>query len=180
MKTFIALLRGINVSGQKKIKMAEFRIHLEEAGLTNVKTYIQSGNIVFDSAFVTEEENAQIIEQCIERVYQFKVPVVVFSNGYLTNILKHNPYVKDDSKGPSKIFFCFLYTKPSSENITKLLSYSYEGEELSLTDKMAYLYFSNGAGKAKMHNNFIENKLKVVASSRNLNTVIKLIEMSNS
>lgn len=180
MNTYIALLRGINVSGQKKIKMAEFRIHLEEAGLTNVKTYIQSGNIVFDSTFFTEDENAQIIEQCIQRVYNFKVPVVVFSNSYLTNILKNNPFVNDDSKERSKIFFCFLYTKPSSENITKLLSYSYEGEDLSLADKMAYLYFSNGAGKAKMHNNFIENKLKVVASSRNLNTVIKLIEMSNS
>jgi len=178
MSKCIALLRGINVSGQKKIKMAEFKVHLENAGLQDVQTYIQSGNIVFSSTEKNVNKLAKKIEETIQKKYDFNVPTLVLKREYLIWVLENNPYQNDSGKEIKKMGFAFLYAIPLQENIDKLMSYNYPNEELILNGDMAYIYAGNGAGKAKIHNNFIENKLKVTASSRNYNTVVKLIEMS--
>ena len=178
MSKFIALLRGINVSGQKKIKMAEFKVHLENAGLQDVQTYIQSGNIVFSSTEKDADKLARKIEQTIQNIYDFHVPTLVLKRDYLTWVLENNPFQNDPDIEIKKIGFAFLYAIPVQENIDKLMSYNYPDEKVVLKKGITYLYYGNGAGKAKTHNNFIENKLKVTASSRNYNTVFKLIEMS--
>jgi len=180
MQTYIALLRGINVSGQKKIKMADFRLLLEKSGFLQVQTYIQSGNIVFKSTDTDLHHLAQLMEKCIETEYHFHVPVLVLTPTQMINIKEACPFLMDETKENSKMGFAFLYEEPTIENTSKLLSYSYPGEELVLKPHVAYLYYQMGGGKAKMHTNFLENKLKVTASSRNLNTVNKLIEMSKS
>lgn len=178
MSKFIALLRGINVSGQKKIKMAEFKVHLENAGLTNVQTYIQSGNVVFSSSEKDTDTLAKKIEQAIQENYDFHVPTLVLKREYFIWVLENNPFQNDQDKEIKKIGFAFLYAVPEKDSIDKLMSYNYPNEELILKRGMAFVYAGNGAGKAKLNNNFIENKLKVTASSRNYNTVVKLIEMS--
>lgn len=178
MRKYIALLRGINVSGQKKIKMAELRDLLEKAGLKEVQTYIQSGNIVFSSTEKDARKNAEIIEVTIENAYKFHVPTLVITHEFIASVLKNNPFIEDENKDQAKMYFTFLYSSPTPENLQKFNSYSFINEEVKLNKSIAYVYYVNGAGKAKLTGNFMENKLKVTMSSRNYNTVLKLIEMS--
>lgn len=178
MKTYIALLRGINVSGQKKIKMSDLRLFLEENGFNNVDTYIQSGNIVFQ----TKEENITKLENKISEIiknqYGFDVPVVVKTSEEISNILANNPYKDSDDLESNKIYFVLLKEAPTKENITVLTSISFENETLRVNFQCVYLRCALGAGKAKCTNNLIEKKLQVSATTRNYRTMLKLQELT--
>lgn len=176
MKTYIALLRGINVSGQKKILMLELRKILSEIGFKNVQTYIQSGNVVFESTI----ENRTILEEKIQKVillnYGFEVPVLVTSGKDLISIIDNNPFAQED---PKKQYFVLLKNKPEVLLVDTLNKIEYQNEDFSIAKQCVYLACHKGAGKAKLNNNFIERKLKVQATTRNLKTMEKLIEMTN-
>tara|TARA_R110002050_G_scaffold204327_1_gene339623 strand:+ start:113843 stop:114385 length:543 start_codon:yes stop_codon:yes gene_type:complete len=178
MHTFIALLRGINVSGQKKIKMADFRVLLESIGFKDVQTYIQSGNIVFKTIETNVAKLTKAIESCILKEYQFEVPVLIITPKELQSAFENNHFLKDPTKERSKIGFTFLSQIPTQENRELLKSYSFTGEEMFINGKVIYLYSEIGFGRAKFTNNFVEKKLKLSASSRNVNTVVKLLEMA--
>lgn len=178
MNTYIALLRGINVGGHKKIKMADLRNLLENEGFKSVKTYIQSGNLVF----LCDENNLKVIrekiEHLIEQAYGFNVPTHIISHEYLTSVIQHIPDEMGTSRDSKLLNFAFMYSEPITENLNTLLSYQYPNEEIVIANQVVYCYYGNGAAKAKFTGNFMENKLKVIMSSRNYNTVLKLIEMS--
>ena len=180
MNIYIALLRGINVSGQKKIKMTELKSLMETDGFVDVQTYIQSGNIVFKSFSNKLDMISSKLEKLINSNYGFHVPILILTPQQLLLARNNNVYLNDETKEKSKLAFTFLYSTPTQENIAKLMSYDFPEEDIKLIDNMVYLHLINGAGRAKLNNNFIENKLKVTASSRNYNTVLKLIEMSKS
>lgn len=173
MPTFISILRGINVSGQKKIKMADLKNLYEGLGFKNVQTYIQSGNVVFEHREATATDLQQIIFDAIQNHYGFEVPNIILSLQVVETALKKNPF-----KDIDKMYFTFLAETPTKENIEKLYTYSFDEEYYELIDKVVYFHSPNGAGRAKMSNNFFENKLKVMATSRNLNTTRKLLEMA--
>ncbi|MDJ0645424.1 MAG: DUF1697 domain-containing protein [Flavobacteriaceae bacterium] len=179
MNTYICLLRGINVSGQKKIKMVELKASFETLGLKDVITYIQSGNIIFKS----EENNTVKLESSIHEMllddYGFDVKVLVLTPDQMHYAATNNPYEKDSTRDPKKFYVVFLKEKPLQENITVLATYDYSPEEYVLDDKLIYYYAAKGAANAKMSTNFFENKLKVSASARNWRTVNKLVELSN-
>lgn len=177
MQTYIALLRGINVSGQKKIKMADLKVHLENLNFENVRTYIQSGNVIFESTKTDATDLAIKIKVEILKQYGFDVPTLVLTSKYLKNILNKNPLGKD--KNTDQIYFTILADKPSTENIEKIKKENYFPDEFSILDKVVYLYLSNGYGRAKMNNNFFENKLKVQATTRNWKTLNKILEITN-
>jgi len=177
MQTYIALLRGINVSGQKKIKMADLREYLEELDFQDIQTYIQSGNIVFRSKKMTSNNLEILIKNKIQEKYGFEVPVIVITPDEIKHTANNNPFEKDNTKDPKKFCVVFLQEQPYQENIEKLKEYDYSPEEYVLSEKIIYYYAANGAGNAKMNNNFFENKLKVKASSRNWRTTNKLLEM---
>ena len=178
MQTYIALLRGINVSGQKKIKMADLKVSLKALNFRDVITYIQSGNIVFKSDTNSIPDLEKRIHNLILKDFGFEVPVLVKTPEELVQAFNNNPYEKDTSKDPKKFYVVFLKDKPLEENIAKLKTYDYNPEEYFLKDKIIYYYAANGAGNAKMSNNFFENKLKVQATSRNWRTTHKLVELS--
>ena len=159
------MLRGINVSGQKKIKMADFKNHLEELNFSDVQTYIQSGNAVFKNKKVTPKVLEINIAKKILKEYGFQVSVIVKSQEELTDILKNNPFLKD--KDTSRLYVTFLSEEPSSVNLEKLKGIDHSPEEYALKETTIYLYSPNGYGRAKMNNNFFENKLKVAATTRN-------------
>lgn len=178
MATYIALLRGINVSGQKLIKMADLKSLLEETGFKNVSTYIQSGNIIFNSADKNSAKTESKISSAIKKRYGFDVQVIVISPDYLEQILKNNPFIKKNVN-IERLYVTFLADKPSKENIKKLGTVDYLPEEYFMDQKIIYLHVQTGYGKAKLNNNFLENKLKVEATTRNLKTINKLWELSN-
>lgn len=178
MKTYIALLRGINVSGQKKIKMAELNLVLQDAGFKAVTTYIQSGNIAFKADQTDCSKLAYAIEKVIQSTFQFHVPTVVLTPSQLQNVYDENPFSDSTKFDPKKVYFAFLYTAPNRENIAHVCAHTFDNEQVQVASKMAYLYLGNGAGKAKLTTNYLEKKLQVTATARNFNTLVKLIEMS--
>ena len=178
MQTYVALLRGINVSGHKKIKMAELKESLETLSFSDVVTYIQSGNIVFKSNENSIENLENKIHEKILKDFGFEVPVLIKTPKELKHAIDNNPFEKGDKYDPKLFAVVFLKEKPKAENIAKLETYDYSPEEYILDDKILYFYAANGAGNAKMNNNFFENKLKVKATTRNWRTTHKLVELS--
>ncbi|MCJ8321732.1 MAG: DUF1697 domain-containing protein [Colwellia sp.] len=183
MQAYIALLRGINVSGQKKIKMADLKVLFQHLGFSEIQTYIQSGNVVFYADQEDKHLLADHIKTAIQKHYGFDVPVTVLSRNEFFSVHNNIPLgnfnVDDINENGTKIYISFLSSKPENDMINKLLSYVVSPEKLIIEDKFAYLYCPNGYGKSKLSNNFIENKLKVSATTRNWKTVVKIHEMMN-
>lgn len=179
MPTYIVLLRGINVSGQKKVPMADLKKTFEDLKFKNVQTYIQSGNVVFECAQSDTEKLESSIEKKIKKDFGFDVPVIIRTPSELQDILKSNPFLKDPKKDKDRMYVTFLSKVPMTEHIKKLDGISYPPEEFVLKSKTIYFFSPNGYGNAKMNNNFFENKLKVTATTRNLKTIRQLIEMAD-
>ena len=173
MKTYIALLRGINVGGHKKILMADLKQLLESIGFQEVQTYIQSGNVVFKSK---EETNLNSkIAKAIETKYGFIVPVLVKKASELSEIVSKCPFFDEKRE---KSYFILLEESPTQENQSLTAAFSNLKEEFYITPNCVYIYYAVGAGKAKMGVNFFEKKLKVIATARNYRTMVKLIDMA--
>lgn len=174
--TYIALLRGINVGGQKKIKMAELRAILEDEWFQNVKTYIQSGNIVFESDEMYPKKLENRITETIERYFGFNVPTFVMEALELKRILQSHPF--SSVGGANKLFYVLLKKTPEEERVKRFRELHFDNEDFHITSTCVYLYCKGGYGKAKLNNNYIEKELKVVATTRNERTMKKLLEMS--
>lgn len=178
MKTYIAILRGINVSGQKKIKMADLKIYLEELSFQNVQTYIQSGNIIFKYKSTNAVSLERMIEKKILEKYGFNVPTLVKTPDEIEYVIKNNPFLKDKKKATDRMYVTFLSEMPEKDNVKNLKDFNYNPEEYILDGKNIFFYSPNGYGNAKMNNNFFEKKLKVDATTRNWKTVNKLFELA--
>jgi len=180
MYKYISILRGINVSGHKKIKMAELKILYEKLACENVITYIQSGNVIFDHSSADPALLKTEIETSIEKKYRFDVYVDVRKADDFRKTLDEMPFEDIDlEQDGSKILVTFLQDTPENSRAKLLLEYVKEPEKLILANRALYLHCPNGYGKTKLSNSFIENKLKMKATTRNLKTVTKLCELTN-
>jgi uncharacterized protein (DUF1697 family) len=178
MPTFITLLRGINVSGQKKIRMEDLKVLMEEMEFTGVRTYIQSGNVVFTTQRTDRKNLVEKISGKIKDHYGFEVKILVKTTGELEKVIRENPFQDLDGKKPDKIYITFLSGVPSGENIKKIEESHFKGEEYRLKGDIVYFVTTGSYGKAKMNNNFFESKLKVFATTRNWQTVNVLWQMA--
>jgi len=176
MISYIALLRGINVGGHKKIFMADLKLLFEKLNLKNVRTYIQSGNVIFKSS----EENIQDLENRIKgqlfNQYGFEVSVLVKTHSEIRAILNDCPF-SEDKKVNS--YFIILHSIPDEILVETTMQIKYPNEEFHIINTCVYTYYSAGFGNAKCGTNFFEKKLKVSATARNYKTIMKLIELSN-
>ncbi|MCI4667373.1 MAG: DUF1697 domain-containing protein [Bacteroidia bacterium] len=178
MKTFIALLRGINVSGQKKIKMAELREQLGELGYQSLKTYIQSGNIVFKASLEDERMLEKQIKEKIFEHYQFDVQVMVLSLEDWEIAYKEIPFDAQKIDNHKILAVSFLSDIPNKEYLDEIADFKWKEDEFIIIGKRIYVYTPGGYGKTKLDNNFFERKLKVRATTRNWRTTLKLLEMA--
>lgn len=179
MKIYIALLRGINVSGQKKILMADLKKLLKNTGLKDVVTYIQSGNIIFKSEEIKTDVLENKIKEVIKDYYGFDVPVLVLTKENAAYILENTPFDKLLEGEAERVYYILLKNAPLKEFTDALNNEDYKGEKFSITEKCVYLTSLHGYGRTKCNNNFFEKKLKVSATTRNLKTMKKLIELAN-
>ncbi|MFM9944974.1 MAG: DUF1697 domain-containing protein [Bacteroidia bacterium] len=178
MQKYIAILRGINVSGQKLIKMAELKIHLEELEFKNVSSYIQSGNILFESKNQNQKVLATEIENKIREKYGWDVPVIVKNSDELKTISERNPFLINRNEDFKKLYVIFLDDEPEMELIENFKKTDYLPDEFVLSEKTIYAFYTNSYGTTKFTNNYFEKKLKTKATTRNWNTVLKLLELS--
>ena len=174
MQKNIALLRGINVGGHKKVPMAELRDLLTNAGFQNVQTYIQSGNVIFQSS-TKAIETEKTIQELIYNHFGFEVSVLVKTHKELQTILNTCPFSEEKKKDG---YFIMLNKIPDTNLVEEVDKITYENEEVVIKNDCLYFYCSTGYGKAKFNLNTYERKLKVIGTARNYNTMVKLLSLS--
>ncbi|MEP3838074.1 MAG: DUF1697 domain-containing protein [Algibacter sp.] len=175
MKTYIALLRGINVSGKKIIPMAALRDLLLKNGLENVQTYIQSGNVVFQSSEDIKKTLETTIHNAIQSQFGFEVPVLIITPKELQYVFDKCPFPEEEKVNS---YFMLPYNKPNETLVEEVSKLSYPNETFTITDNAIYFHSWVGYGKAKCSNNFFERKLKITATARNYKTIVKLLSLS--
>ena len=173
MNTYIALFRGINVGGKNILSMKDLIEILESVGCKNVKTYIQSGNVVFQ----LEKGNRNKIDEKISRKilesYGFEPKVLLLELADLDDAVKNNPF---ETKTGKSLHFFFLESQPKAPDLEGLTTVKSNSEEFKLNKKIFYLYAPHGIGRSKLAAK-VEQSLGVPVTARNWNTVSKLMAM---
>lgn len=179
MEKKVAILRGINVGGRRKILMKDLKLLFEKMRFTNIVTYIQSGNVMFNTTDnLSDNEISVKVQKAISDKYGFDVPVIIRNIKDLEQTIKRNPFLKSKKNDLHKLHLTFLNEIPSPENI-KNAELSNTGLDRFVVDNYNVFVFCEGKyHQSKLTNIFFENKLKVTATTRNWKTIIKLIELA--
>ena len=179
MSTYISILRGINVSGQKIIRMTELKALYEELGFNEVVTYIQSGNVIFRTGLeVPAKVLTDKIEEAINTRFGFNVPVIIRTVDEMIKTIRANPFLKGEGQVTEKLYITFLEEKPLIADIEKINQFDFFPDKFIILGREVYLDCAGGYGTTKLSNNFFESKLKIKATTRNWNTVNKLVELA--
>jgi uncharacterized protein (DUF1697 family) len=177
MNTYIGLLRGINVSGQRMIAMKDLKALLIKAGYEGVMTYIQSGNIVFKSSETSKKTLTKDIGEVIEKHYGFAVPILILTEEEVEKIIQKNPY-NDGKKDASKLHVTFLDSMPEKKLLETTRDEKFQSDEFHIDNTIIYLYCPDGYGMTKFSTMFFERKLAVTATTRNWKTLIELEKLA--
>ena len=177
MTTHLALLRGINVSGTKMIKMEALKIALQNMGFANVRTYIQSGNVFIDTIEENPAKVGFIIKQEIQKSFGHDVPVIIIAKKDLEFCFTNNLFFKIHEVDTKKLYVAFVSTILKSENSNDLKISNFKPDEAIIDENRIYIKYEIGAGKTRLDQNYIEKKLNVTATIRNWNTITQLLKM---
>ncbi|MET9730719.1 DUF1697 domain-containing protein [Streptomyces sp. NPDC006458] len=179
MTTYAALLRGINVGGSRKVPMAELRTLMEGLGYDGVRTYLQSGQAVFATGQGDEESLGAELAAAIEKHFGFGVDVIVRDHAYLRAVADDCPFPAADLE-PKQLHVTYFSAPVTEERFAELDRAAYLPEEFRLGDRVLYLYAPNGLGRSKLAGDLAKPRLNkgLVATSRNWNTVLKLVELT--
>jgi len=178
MQKYIAILRGINVGGHRKILMKDLRDLFQKMKFNNVITYIQSGNVIFeydDKVSLPDIENQ--ITNSIKTKYGYDVPVIVRKSEDLFEILNSNPFIKSDDFDIERLALTFLGEIPEKNKVSIIEEIDFSPDRFIIIGKNAFVYCSGKYSDSKISNKFFEDKLKTKATTRNWKTIKKLCEM---
>lgn len=176
MRTFVVLIRGINVGGRGKVAMPALRSALEELEFEDVVTYIQSGNAVFRAKGKASEVSARV-EKLLAEEFGVRAKVLVRTPAELVAVEAANPFPRVDR---SKLYVMFLSRVPTKAAIAELDPERSPSDEFAVLGKEVYLHFPGGAGRTKLTIDYFERNLGVAATNRNWNTLRKLIELGKA
>jgi uncharacterized protein (DUF1697 family) len=177
MPVHVSMLRGINVSGHHIIKMERLRASFESLGFANVKTYIQSGNVVFQSAKSSPAALSKKIEAMILSQFGFSIAVISRSADELESIISNSPLSGLTGIDVEKLHVAFLSESPSAPAIKKLSELTLAPDLSRCAGKEVYLYFPNGFSKSSLWKHPLDRVLSVTATTRNWKTVNTLHQM---
>jgi len=159
------------VSGHNLIKMVDLKHTLSTLGLKNVYSYIQSGNLIFESELSSTKELKSMIEQKIEQEFELLVHCFVYSKKEFQDNFKNISFTDDPEVNTKALYFIHLEKKPDDALYSLIKENEKYPEEMELKDKMIYVNYSNGVGRSKLSNKVFETKLKMNATARNFNTM---------
>ncbi len=179
MATFIALLRGINVSGHNKVAMADLRGMAEGMGFSNARTLLQSGNLVFEAAAMKGSALEAKLEAESQKELGVTVDYIVRTSAEWRKIIDANPFPREAKADPSHLLVMCMKTPPDQSRFKTIQSKIIGGEDIRWIGTQLYISFPNGIGRSKLNNTMIERELRVRGTARNWNTVIKLAEISS-
>jgi len=177
MAIYISLLRGINVGGHKRIKMDQLRASFEALGFESVKTYIQSGNVVFKSGKTSPAALSKKIEAKILKDFGFPVSVMTRTADELRNIVASNPFLKQGGIDPEKLHVMFLSEAPAPAALKELTAVTVSPDRCHCSGQEIYFYLPNGVSKSVLWNSPVDRILAVVTTTRNLKTVNSMHQM---
>lgn len=180
MNIYVVLLRGVNVSGKNILKMSELTERLTEAGFKDVKTYIQSGNIVFSHESNSESELEKKLKDLILKNFSLDIPVLILSPEEIRKAIEFNPFMKEKDIDIQNLHVTFLSGLPEEDKIIALKNGNYGSDQFFHSEKIIYLHCHNGYGKTKLTNTMLESKLKVHATTRNWKTINELLKIAEN
>lgn len=176
MGVYLALLRGINVGGKNKLPMKELVPLFEEAGCNDVRTYIQSGNVIFSAKKTVAQQIPTLVSDSVQSHFELNVPVVIRDAAAFQSIINDNPFLKA-GVDIAQLHVSFLANKPTAKKIAQLDPHRSSPDEFVVTGKEIYLRCPNGVARTKLTNAYFDTKLETTSTMRNWKTVVKLDEM---
>ncbi len=176
MATYVSLLRGVNVAGQRKVGMDELRELFQSMGFMNVRSYIQSGNVIFEHSNIRTSSLEAQIEDRLRRNFHSDIAVLVRTRAQLENVVRNNPY---SFKDESRVHITFLRDNVANFPTGEVRKSSDHQEDFSHSGREVYLFLPNDQGRTKLSNSFFEKALKVTATTRNLRTTKALCDMAS-
>ncbi len=179
MTVYVSMLRAVNVGGTSRIKMDALRAVYESIGLKDVRTLLQSGNVVFRSGISDREQLVKRITQELERRLELKVDVILRTLPEVASIVERGP-VLSPRADKAKLLVMFLSAVPDGAAQAAFAKGHKGPEMLEMRGPEIYLYYPDGVGRSKLTGAFIENKLNVSGTARNWNTLQKLLETARA
>ena len=175
---YAALLRGINVGGNRKVAMADLRELLAGLGYYAVTTYLQSGNAVFSTSGSESAALAAVIEKRVAEKFGAPVRVLVRTGPELADVVGASP-LPGGPQNPSRFFVAFLSAAPDPAAVREIEAEEFGADRIWINGAEAYLWCPNGAADTTLTHNFVEKHLGVTATARNWNTVTKLVSLTS-
>jgi uncharacterized protein (DUF1697 family) len=176
MTTYVALLRGVNVGGHRKLPMADLRALLETLKCDNVRTYLQSGNAVFTASGAQKAVQTRVARAIAERFYD-DVPVLLRSAAQLDAVVENNPYAAASKRAPKLVHAVFMSAAPKPRLVDALTPFKTTRERVAVVGDVLYLDCPDGYGQTKLTPTVMERVLGVTATARNWQTVMALQAM---
>ncbi len=173
----IAFLRAINLASKRRVSMADLRELLTEAGHEDVRTHLQSGNVVLTSSLSASRLESELEKQLATKLGR-DIQVLVRSRNQLADVIKRNPLAKV-ADNPSRYMVSFLSAKPSAKVVRELAKVDVAPEQFVVSGREIYAWYPNGFQNAKLGKVLSEKQLGVTATARNWNTVTKLLEIAD-
>ena len=179
MQTYISFLRAVNMTGHNMVKMTELAALFVGMGFGDVKTYIQSGNVIFShdgnrsSSALSDE-----IEKAIFKRFHLAIPVMTRKTNDLVRLLTANPYLNEPGFDPSKMAVVFLHETPVEAQIQKVSGVDFPPDRFEIIGDEIFIYCPNGFGRTKLYTGFFEKKMNVTGTARNWKTVTTLLNLS--
>jgi uncharacterized protein (DUF1697 family) len=177
MPIYISMLRGINVGAHKRIKMDQLRKSYAALGFEQVKTYIQSGNVVFKTGKSSASKLSKRIEERILKDFGFSVSVISRTADEMKTAIANNPFLKQRAIDPGKLHVMFLSDAPASAGVKKLADLTAAPDQFHCFDREIYFYLPNGVSQSVLMKRPVDRILAVVTTTRNWRTVNALHQM---
>ena len=174
MTLALSLLRGINVGGRNKIRMADLRELYADLGMMQVRSLLQSGNVIFETALTDLTSVKLELEAGIRSAFGLDIQVLLRSSADFENIMARHPFSAEQLNEPRKAAVVFLSGAPDASAVEALRESNPGREVIQAAGRELYIFYTDGMARSKLDNKRIENRLGIIATARNWNTCLKL------
>ena len=174
--TYVALLRGINVGGKNILPMKDLAAMFVAAGCRDVRTFIQSGNVVFSASAASAQKVPEQITKAINKRFGYQIPVIIRTSEELAAVIRDNPFLKTGAE-EKLLYIAFLADLPDAKAVAGLDPDRSPPDVFHVRGREIHLHLLNGAARSKLTNAYFDSKLKTISTARNWATVQKLLAM---
>lgn len=176
MHTYIAFLRAVNLAGHNSVKMKALTTIFTDLGFSNVETYIQSGNVIFQTK--TTDDYSEVIKKDILRVTGLNITVIIRTPEQIKKTISDNPFHNPDEYDLTRVAVLFLTSEPDIEMKAKMSDYDFSPDKMAISGTEIFIFCPTGFGRSKLNTGFFEKKIGIECTARNWNTVNAILEIA--